>query len=336
MSQFTIAVVDYDYLDIGIEKEIVEGSAGELVYGHAQTEDEVIEIARNADGIINQYASITRKILAALPKCKVVSRYGIGVDTIDAEAATDLGVVVCNVPAYCIHEVSDHALALMLSLSRRIVKANNQIKKGGWDFSLLTPIFPAQKCTVGIVGLGNIGKCFAQKVKALGYTCIATDPYIDAQIFIELGVKQVSLPELLKSSDVVSLHVPLTEETHHLIGVQELEMMKPTAILINTARGKIVDQEALAHALKSSTIAGAGLDVLEAEPPAPRDPVVGLENAIITPHIAYYSEESIVRLRSITTRSAIAVLQGVMPYAVVNPEVLKRIKLKESDSTVTS
>ena len=329
MTQNRISIVDYDYPDIELEKHIIEEAGCSLVIGHAKTEEDVIAIAQDADGIIDQYAPITRKVLSSLSRCKVVSRYGIGVDTIDYNAATDLGIVVCNVPDYCIQEVSNHALALILGLSRRIVEANRQVKQGMWDFNRLTPILAAEKSTLGIIGLGNIGKSICVKAKALGYHCIASDPYIEDSVFCEYGAEKVSLSTLYKQSDVVSLHVPHTDETDQLINEVALSQMKNTAFLINTSRGKIIDQKALCHALKTGVIAGAGIDVLVQEPPDSTDTLTRLDNAIITPHIAYYSEDSYKRMRRITTESAVNVLRGMMPYSVVNKKVLQKVNLVE-------
>ncbi len=330
MSRFSIVIVDFDYPDVELERKIIEAAGGSLAFAHATTEDEVINAAEGADGVINQYAAMTERVFASLPRCRVVSRYGIGVDTIDLQAATNHEIVVCNVPDYCLEEVSNDAMALMLALCRKTKAADEQVKSGGWDFSQITPILAAEACTFGIVGLGNIGRRMARKAKALGYRCVACDPYLDDEVFAHHGVRRLSLGALLETSDIVSLHTPLTRETFHFIGERELKRMKPSAFLINTSRGRVIDQKALCSAMSKGWIAGAGLDVLEQEPPDPDDPLLSLNQVIITPHIAFYSEESIIRLRTITAESAVKVLDGQMPHAVVNPDVLARIRLNRN------
>lgn len=329
MGKKIIAIVDYDYPDLSLEIDLIEAAGFAVRTGHAETEDDVVEIANGADGILDQYAPITRSVLERLPACKVVSRYGIGVDTIDYQAASDFGVVVCNVPGYCVHEVSNHAVALMLCMCRRVLAGNAQVKRGEWEFSELTPILAADRSIVGIVGLGNIGKSFAAKAKALGYRCIAYDPYIPESVFTEHGVHRVDFADLLERADVVSLHLPHNDETHHLIDEAALGRMKQSAFLINTSRGRIVDQAALCRALKQNEIAGAGVDVLEDEPPDAHDELLSLSNVVITPHIAYYSEQAYIKMRSTTAQSAVDVLKGRMPFSVVNADVLEKLNLTE-------
>ena len=328
MSEFTVAVVDHDYPDLELERSIIEAEGGALISGNAKTEDDIVALARDVDGIINQYAPITDGVLSRLPKCRVVSRYGIGFDTIDAAAATKHGVVVCNVPGYCIGEVANHTVALMLTLARKTLAADRQVKSWRWNFAELLPIPAAEQATVGIVGLGNIGRQVAARVKVLGYRCVACDPYLADSLFDANQVSRLTFDALLAASDIVTLHTPLTEETHHLVGEPELRRMKDSAVLINTSRGKVVDQKALVSALTQGWIAGAGLDVLETEPPDPHDGILALENVVLTPHIAYYSETSVVRLRTMTAQSAVMVLKGRMPHAVVNPDVLRTTALE--------
>jgi D-3-phosphoglycerate dehydrogenase len=319
-----IVVTDYDYPSIDLEEEMIKGAGFGFQAGHAKTEDEAIAIASGADGVIAQYAPMTERVLESLPRCKVISRYGVGLDNVDVEAATRQGIIVCNAPRYCINEVSNHAIALMLALSRKVVAANAEIRRGIWDAVGLAPIMDPAAQVVGVVGLGNIGRTLVKKVIALGNPCIAYDPYKDEDLFRSLGVERVDLEALLRKADIVSLHTSLTKETYHLIGEEELSMMKPTAFLINTSRGKVVDQKALYRALKEKRIAGAALDVLEEEPPTKDDPLLSLDSLILTPHLAFYSDDSIRRLRTTVTGSVIQVLRGETPEYVANPDVLKR------------
>lgn len=205
-----------------------------------------------------------------------------------------------------------------MGLIRQVFKASNLVKQGIWSLDELMPIPSSSQCTIGIVGFGALGRILARKIIALGYTCIASDPFQDMNVFKEAGVESVSLDELLKRSDAVSLHAPYSKGTHHMIGEKELRQMKSTAYLINTSRGKLIDSNALYNAVKEGQIAGAELDVLEQEPPTADNPLVGLDNIYITPHIAFYSEESIKRLRRATIQSVVDVLEGRKPHSVVN------------------
>jgi D-3-phosphoglycerate dehydrogenase / 2-oxoglutarate reductase len=318
----TIAIVDYDWADLSIEEPLVAEAGLRLVSSHAATEDAVIEAACEADGLVVQYAPITGRVLDALAGCRVISRYGIGVDTVDLAAATRRGIPVCNVPDYCFNEVSDHAVALIMGLIRRVFKANDQVKRGMWTLEGLMPIPSSDRCVVGIVGFGNLGRIVARKMIALGYRCIAADPFVADDIFTEAGVERVALGELLAAADVVTLHAPYTKETLHLIGKKELARMKPSAYLVNTSRGKLVDSRALCEAVRAGRIGGVALDVLEEEPPNVSDPLLSLENVYFTPHLAFYSTESMTRLRTMTVRAVIDVLSGREPHSVVNREVL--------------
>ncbi len=329
MSEKKIIVTDYDYVDIELERKLVEAQGFRFGAGHAVTEDQAIEIARDADGLLNQYVRITRKVTEALPNCRVICRYGIGFDNIDLGAATDAGIVVCNVPDYCLEEVSNHSVALIMALDRRIVAGTDEIRRGTWDYSVLKPVPAAERQIVGIVGMGNIGRRVARKMGAMGYGCIAYDPFVPGEVFREWGAAKVELDDLLSRADIVSINSALTPENRHLIGRRELELMKPTAFLVNTARGGLIDQNALTEALQAKRIRGAGLDVLEQEPPAKEDLLLSLDNVIFTPHLSYYSEQAIERLRTGAVEAVMAVLRGKMPKSVVNPAVLKKVKLDQ-------
>ena len=319
-----VVVTDYDYPSIQLEEEMIKEAGYHFQAGHAKKEDEIIALVSDADGVISQYSLITDRVMESMQRCKVISRYGVGLDNIDVEAATRRGISVCNVPLYCIHEVSNHAIALMLALSRKVVDANSAIRNGTWDAISLSPVMDPTVQVVGVVGLGNIGQSFAKKVMTLGHPCIAYDPYKEDDLFGSMGVERVDLDTLLRRADIISLHCSLTEESHHLIGKKELEIMKPTAFLVNTSRGGVVDGKALYQGLKEGLIAGAGIDVLEEEPPPKDNPLLSLDNIILTPHLAFYSDDSIKRLRAITTDSVIQVLQGKTPENIANPEALNR------------
>jgi len=315
-----VVITDCDHPSVEIEKEILSEIDSEFVLAHCNTEDEVTKVAHDADGIINQYAPITRKVIESLKGCKVIARYGVGVDNIDVEVATEYGIIVANVPDYCVDEVSTHTMALILACARGITLLNSKIREKIWDFTLTKPLFRTKGKTIGLFGLGRIARAVAQKVSGFGFKIIAYDPYVSR---IDGGIKLVEFSQLLSDSDFVSIHTPLTDETRHSFGENELKAMKKTAFLINTARGPIVDEEALYKALEKRWIAGAALDVMEKEPPNWENSLLKLNNLIITPHISFYSEESYVELKTKTAEAVLSVLKGELPRAMVNPQVVK-------------
>ncbi len=316
-----IVITDCDHPSVEIERAILSEIAPELILANCNTEDEVIEEAHDADGIINQYAPITRKVIEALKKCKVIARYGVGVDNIDVEAATEHKIIVANVPDYCIDEVSTHTMALILACARGITLLNSKIKEKRWDFTLAKPLFRTQGKTLGLFGLGRIARMVAQKALGFGFKIIAYDPYVPR---VDDGIKLVEFSQLFSDSDFISIHSPLTEETRHSFGENELKAMKKTAYLVNTARGSIIDEKALYKALEGRWIAGAALDVMEKEPPDWENSLLKLDNLIISPHISFYSEESYVELKTKVAQAVLSVLKGELPRAIVNPELVKR------------
>jgi D-3-phosphoglycerate dehydrogenase / 2-oxoglutarate reductase len=285
-------------------------------------EDEIIERASDADALIVSSSPMTRRVMSALKRLKVVVRTGVGYDVIDVPAATDLGIVAVNIPDIWTREVANHALALLLAWNRRIPTLYNEVKAGVWQSQPPGPVGALHGETVGIVGFGNIGKAFARRVSALETHVIAYDPYVDDAQFTALGVERVlSLGELAARSDYVSVHTLLNAETHHLINEAFLRQMKPTACLINTSRGPVVDEQAIIRALQEQWIAGAVLDVQEHEPPAPDNPLSRLENVILTPHAAYYSTAAVAQVPRRCGEEVARALTGERPLHVVNPEV---------------
>jgi D-3-phosphoglycerate dehydrogenase len=319
--KFKIIITDCDHPSVEIERAILSEIDPELILANCNTEDEVIEAAKDADGIINQYAPFTRKVIKSLNRCKIIARYGVGVDNIDVEAATEYGIIVANVPDYCVDEVSTHTMALILACARGITLLDRKIRDKKWDFTLAKPLFRTQGKTLGLFGLGRIARSVAQKASGFGFKIIAYDPYVSK---VNGEIKLVKLSQLLSDSDFVSIHAPLTIETRHSFGENELKVMKKTAYLVNTSRGPIVDEKALYVALKEKWIAGAALDVMEKEPPDWEDPLLKLDNIIITPHISFYSEESYVELKTKVAESVRSVLQGELPRAMVNPQAVNR------------
>ena len=260
-----------------------------------------------------------------MTRCKVISRYGIGVDMVDLQAAGEHGIVVANVPDFCMEEVSDSTICFIFDLNRRTFILDRYVRGGGWGSTRPIPYWPPPRMsgqTLGIVGLGNIGRVVARKAGCLGLKLLGYDPYIKPEQAAELGVELVALDDLLHLSDYVTLHCPLVAETRGLIGAAQLALMKPTACLINMARGPVVVQSALYDALVNHTITAAALDVLEQEPPDPNDPLLQLDNVIVTPHASSGSVEAAAQLRHDTAQNVVEMLSGRLPRSIMNRKAL--------------
>ena len=283
--------------------------------------DEVIARTRDADALVVSASPVTRSVLGALEGLKAVVRTGVGYDVIDVPAATELGVVVVNVPDLWVREVANHALALLLAWNRKLLTLDSRVRNGAWNSTIPGGAGSLHGETVGIVGLGNIGTAFARRVAALETTVIASDPYVSHAHFAGLGVERVSLETLAERSDYVSVHTLLNAETHHLIGEAFFRRMKPTALLINTSRGPVVDEAALIRALHDKRLAGAALDVWEQEPVAPDNPLLRMDNVVATPHAAYFSTAAVAQVPRRCGEEVARVLTGQRPLHVVNPEV---------------
>ncbi len=313
------------------ERKAVEDLGGELVLLSAQTEEEIVRACAGARVILTEglFTPMTRRVLEALPDCWAVGRYGIGVDNIDVEAATDCGIVVFNVADYCVEEVADHAAALVLTCARRVVLLDRHVRAGGWDKAPLGhPLRRISRLTLGLVGFGNIGRHMVPRLQGFGMRILATDPYVDPHLAAEAGVELTSLEQVLGESDLVSLHTFLTAGTRHLIGAPELRLMKPSAFLVNTSRGGVVDEQALIQALKEQRIGGAALDVTEEEPLGADSPLRSLDNVVLTPHQGSSSVESGEDLRRGVTEALSCIVQGYLPPFVFNRSVKPRAELK--------
>jgi len=321
--QIKVVITDCNHPSIEIERKMLSEINAELILSNCNTEEDIIKVAKDADGIINQRVSITRRVIKSLNKCKVIVRYGVGVDNIDIKVATECGIIVANVPDYCVDEVSSHALGLILGCARGRILFNSKVKEKRWGFSLAKPLFRTQGKTLGIFGLGRIGSAVAKKSIGFGLKIIACDPYVSK---VNNRIKMVDFSQLLSESDFISINASLTDKTWHAFKENELKAMKKTAYLINTARGSIVDEKALYKALREGWIAGAGLDVLEKEPPDWNNPLLKLDNVIFTPHSAFYSEESYIELKTRTAKVVLSVLNGKLPETIINPQVLNRKK----------
>jgi len=325
---YRVVITDCDHGSIEEEKEEFSRMGAELILAQVQKEEDVIRVCKEADGLLNQYALLSRRILENLPKCKVVSRYGVGVDSVDLRAATDLGIIVANVPDYCIDEVANQALSMLLGLIRKTAFFDQRVKSGQWDFRQGRPIHRLKGKTMGLIGSGKIGLEVARRIAAFGVRVIAFDPYLKKA---PEGIELKDFDSLLEESDFISVHCPLNDSTRHLIGEQEFKKMEKKPFLINTSRGSIIDEKALIQALKEGRVSGAGLDVLEKEPPDLQNPLLKMENVILSPHVGFYSEESISELKRRTAKNVSDVLAKRWPASVVNREVRGKTRAPVSD-----
>jgi D-3-phosphoglycerate dehydrogenase len=320
--RFKVLITDYAWPDLSIEQGILGEVGAEVIAAPHPDVETLAELARDASAIMTNWAQVPEAVIAAAPRLKIVARFGIGLDNIDVEAATRRGVIVTNVPNYCLIEVAEHALALLLSLARKVAFFHAQTKSGVYDLQAGPGLRRIQGQTLGIVGYGHIGRVLATKARALGLKIVATGRTPPSDLPPDVAWR--SLDDLLGESDYVSLHLPLTPETRHLIGAAELSRMKRGAYLINTARGGLVDHAALVAALASGHLAGAGLDVQEHEPPDLKQPPYNDPRVIVTPHAAFLSAESLAELRDRTARQVASCLAGQQPENVVNPSVARQ------------
>lgn len=323
MKKQKVVVTDYYYENLRQEREIIEGIGAELVEFQCKTEDEVIAAAAGCDALICQFAPITSRVIQTLTQCKVIVRYAIGVDNIDLSAAEQQGIYVCNVPDYGIDEVSNQAIALLMDCAKKLTYLANQVKQGNCSYTLVKPLYRMEGKTLGLVGFGRIPRLVAKKMSAFGLKILAYDPFMDHQAAQQLGVTPVELNKLLQKSDYISVHCPLNQETYHLFDRDAFRQMKPTAIFINTSRGAVVKEEDLIWALEQSEISMAGIDVTETEPIPADHPLLKLDNAVVTPHAAWYSEEAIQSLQMKAAQEVARVLSGQAPQNPVNHPVNK-------------
>lgn len=322
MARPVVAITDCPFPNLTQIERVLDEIGVEVRLAARPLQAEIIAVARAADAVMVTYAPISADTIAQLGRCRIIARLGIGLDNVDLGAATHSGIVVTNVPDYCIDEVSDHALALLLALARRVPQGNALVHGGGWAARDLGQMHRLRGRTLGLVGFGRIARALAGKAQPLGLEVVTCDPYLSVGTAEVLGVQPHGLSELLAISDFVSIHAPLTPETHHLFNAETFRAMKPGAALINTARGALVDECALADALASGALAGAALDVLEHEPPAAESPLLRASNLILTPHTAYSSEESTAELQRKAAEDVVRVLKGDVPRYLANPDVL--------------
>jgi len=315
-------------LNLSLAEEMVTKFGAQMVRAPLWTEEAIIKYAADADAVIvGAVEKYTKKVIQGLGKCRIISRIGIGYNNIDVEEATRQGIPVAVVLDASVHEVSDHTLAFLLAFSRKIIPLTQAVRKGIWKagsseiIKVRGQMFRLNQQTLGLVGVGRIGSRVAQKARALGMRILGYDPYLSAQELQARGAEKVEFDQLLREADFLSLHAPLTSETKGMFGLKEFKKMKPTAVIINTARGAIIDEQGLYQALVEGAIAGAGLDVCEPEPPNPDNPLLQLEQVLVSGHSAFFSESSMLELQQKATEAAIMALRGEWPPVLVNPEV---------------
>ncbi len=316
-----ILVTDYTWSSTAPEAQVLAEVGGTLLLARTGTEQELLGLVPQADAILTCFAKVPASVIRAGTKLQVVGRYGIGVDNIDVAEATRLGIPVTNVPAYCLDEVAEHALALLLACARKVVSYHNAVRAGNWSLKTGMPMYRVRGQVLGVLGFGKIGQTLATKAQAFGLTIIAHDTFVKPEVFPQYAAEPVSLDELFARSDFISIHTPLTPETRGLVNAARLRQMKPTAYVINTARGPVIDQQALLQALHDHWIAGAALDVFDPETLPADHPLLAEPGLIATPHVAFYSEESVLELEIKAARNVAAILSGVRPEFTVNPEV---------------
>ncbi|MBW2024796.1 MAG: C-terminal binding protein [Deltaproteobacteria bacterium] len=323
-----VILTDYEWPNLEIERQVLGKAGINFVPTHCSTEEEVIEVAQDADGVIVEYAPITARVIEKLRRCQIISLNAAGYDNVDLKAATEAGVLVVNCPAYCYEEVADHTMALLLAMARGIDKFAILVKKGIWDFKSAGQLYRVHDQRLGLVGFGLNARAVAKRAKAFGLKVLAYDPYTNEEVFEREQVERVDFEDLLRQSDFVSLHVPKTSETVNLISEREFSLMKSSAFLINTSRGGVVDEKALVEALKHQAIRGAALDVLATEPPDLDNPVLAMDNVLVTPHVAFYSETAMEEVRIRAAQAVVDVLEGRLPTSVVNRDVLRGKQLR--------
>jgi D-3-phosphoglycerate dehydrogenase len=323
--EMRIVITDHRFPNVDQERGAVEASGGELVVAQVTDEKQLADLCREADGVLAVRAPITKRVIAEMRRCRIIVRYGIGVETIDIAAASKRGIMVANVPDYCVDEVSDHALALLLMLSRQVIPAISLAREQRWSMAKMPEVHRLRGQICGLFGAGKIGSLLSGKLSQLGMRVITSDPYLEEGLARQMGMERVSLETLLASADFISVHAPLTDETHHVFREETFDKMKNSSFIINTARGGLIDEAALIAAIDSGKIAGAALDVLESETETTplRSSLVNHPKIIVTAHSAWFSEEARATLQARAIAQVLACLKGEMPYGILNRSLYK-------------
>lgn len=323
MSKYKVLITDHEMKNLDYEIEIFKKISTQLIDSQCKTEQDVIEKGKGVDGLLVDYAPIGENVFKSLPKLKVVARYGVGFDNVDVQAATKYSVCVINVPNFCVEEVSDHAFALLMACVRKILLFDRWVKKGKWDYNFSKPIYRVKNKNMGIIGFGSIPRRLIEKLQPFKMNVLVYDPFVHLDVEKNFAITLTTLDKLLSESDYISIHTPLNDNTRHLIGKKELSLMKDSVYIVNTSRGGVIDEEALIDALCNKKIAGAALDVFAVEPINQDNPLLSMENVILTPHVGWYSEQSQRELQTRAAQGVADVLTRRRPDYLVNPEVWK-------------
>ncbi len=335
MTKPRVLIAESRYASHDPERRILESIGAEIILERSDREDVLVDRVKDMDALLVNLAPVTARVIQAMNRCRCISRYGVGVDSVDVKAATARGIPVLNVRNYCNEDVSDHALALLLTCVRRINLVDRRVRQGEWNIPERKPLYRLAGKVLGLIGCGAIGRTLVRKVAGFGLADIlAVDPCVSAEEFRHMGVRKVDLDELLAKADFVSIHAPLTETTRHLIGREQLQKMKRTAVLVNTSRGGLVDTNALVEALTNRWIAYAGLDVFEQEPLPSDSPLFSLENCCLTDHVGWYTEESQTELQTLAAQNIVLVLRGEKPLSCVNPTVLSKANARSPSESI--
>ncbi len=310
--------------DIGIERGILEPQGIRLESVDMDAPDAFPRVAPKADAVLHMRGLLDAARIALLDRCRIIAHYGTGVDRVDVGAATARGIWVTNGPRYAVDEVSSHAIALLLAVARKILAGDQAVRSGAWHIEPIVPLYRIAGKTLGLLGFGNIARATGRKGAALGLHVIAYDPYLDAEVFHSAGVRRVDFETCLGEADFLSVHLPLTPETRGLIGRSALDRMKPSAVLVNTSRGAVIEEAALVEALRSGRLRGAGLDVFATEPLRTDHPLLGMPSVTVSGHVGFYSEESIQQMQRDAAEQVALALRGSVPEFLVNREVLER------------
>ena len=313
MSRPVIAVTDSVFPSLDPAKAALARVDPDIRIAKSAGADDILNVAREADAILVTYAKLPGELLRQLERCKVIGRFGLGVDNIDIKTAVELGITVTYVPDYCIAEVSDHAMALILALARKVPFSNALVQGGRWEMPAVVPLRRLAGQVLGLIGFGHIPRALVPKAKAFGLTVVAHDPYVPPDVLAALGVAGVGFDDLLARSDFISVHAPLTPQTRGLVNAAAFARMKPGALIVNTARGPLIDETALIAALDSGHLGGAALDVVATEPLAKDSPLLHRDNVILTPHTAFYSVEALNELQTKCASDVARVLSGEKP-----------------------
>ena len=323
---FRVVLIEHGYASIEVERRIIENAGGEFIDADKLPLNKALELCRDADGVLFRRIDMTGEMIRQFRKCRIIVRYGIGTDNVDVQSATDANIIVGHVPSYCIDEVSTHAIALLLACVRKVVATQKRMAQGSWDVHRDDPIYRLAGKTLGLIGLGNIGSAVARKLSGWGLKLLASDPFVSTADKVAL----VDFETLCRESDFITLHCPLLPETRHLINAKALDWMRCGAVIVNTARGPVVDAAALIDAIDSGHIASAALDVFEEEPLAANSPLRRHPKIIVTDHTAWYSEESQAELQRTAAEELARVCTGGLPRSLANPEVIERLgRMKE-------